>query len=88
MVVTKQFVDESRQLAADFIAASDRFNALAAAWQHGGASEPDELTTPGEVVNLADMPILAGQLGDLYTTLGALLAPLKAADKKAIYALV
>lgn len=87
-VVTKQFVEESRALAADFIRASDRFNALAAAWQHGGATDPDELTAPGDVVNLEDMPILAAQLAGLYTTLGELLKPLSAADKKAIYALV
>lgn len=85
--VTRTFVDSSRDLARAFIAASDRFAAQAAEWQHATASDPDELTPQGELVNLEDNPILAAQLAAFYQTLGKLLAPLTDDDKRAIYAL-
>ena len=86
MVISKDFVQQTRDLARQFVAASDRANALGAQYAHGG--EADELTPQSELVNLDDAPILDAQLQAFYATLGALLVPLTAEQKKAIYALL
>ena len=57
--IKKSFVDDTRQLARAFVDASDRFNAKAAEWQYSTATEPDELTPAGELVNLEDNPNFA-----------------------------
>ena len=86
MVISKEFVQQTRDLARQFVAASDRANALGAQYAHRG--EADELTPESDLVNLTDAPILDAQLAAFYETLGGLLAPLSDADKKAIYALL
>lgn len=86
--IKKSFVDDTRQLARAFVDASDRFNAKVAEWQYSTATEPDELTPAGELVNLEDNPNLAAQVQAFYEALGGLLAPLSDDDKKAIYALL
>lgn len=86
MVISKDFVQQTRDLARQFVAASDRANALGAQYAHSG--EADELTPQSELVNLDDAPILAAQVQAFYEALGGLLAPLSDDDKKAIYALL
>ncbi len=87
MVVTKEFLAQTRTLARDFIRASDTANALGAEWQYATATEPDEETPQNDLVNLADKSVLEAQLAAFYETLGALLGPLTDDQKKAIYAL-
>jgi hypothetical protein len=83
----QDFISRTRRLAADFIRASDTFNALAAeltyldlalAAEVGGLSVDDFLTLNAD---LTPEKLLA-----FYAVLGALLAPLTVEQKKVIYA--
>src|SRR6478672_1482803 len=83
----QDFINRTRRLAADFIKASDAFNALAAELTYldlalpadqGGLSADDFLTMNND---LTPEKLLA-----FYAVLGALLEPLTVEQKKVIYA--
>jgi hypothetical protein len=83
----QDFINRARRLAADFIKASDTFNALAAELTYTGLAQPSEeggLTADDFVMLNADLT--PEQLLGFFQTMQALLEPLTVEQKKVIYA--
>jgi len=83
----QDFINHARRLAADFIKASDTFNALAAELTYTGlalTAEEGGLSVDDFVMLNADLT--TKKLLGFYAVLGELLAPLTVEQKKVIYA--
>src|SRR4030095_3688678 len=83
----QDFISRARRLAADFIKASDTFNALAAELKYTGRSLRADQggLTPDDFVSL-NADLTPEQLLGFFATMQALLEPLTVEQKKVIYA--
>jgi hypothetical protein len=83
----QDFINRARRLAADFIKASDGFNALAAELTYTGLAQPaDQGGLAADDFVMLNADLTPEQLLGFFATMQALLEPLTVEQKKIIYA--
>lgn len=83
----QEFIRRTRALAADFVKASDTFNALAAELVYTHLAEDPNIggLTPDDFIGV-NADLTAGHIINFYATMQALLAPLTTEQRETIYA--